>query len=146
MSGELVRFQIPNWVNAVSIEIGRGITSIANAALFQGDNVETIVVPDTVTSIGNSAFAYCTKLTSVTLGQNVTSLGDRFIEYSDLTSLSIPRSVTTISTYALTTGDSTFREVTFEGRTIAEVQAMPNYRWGLWRPQVIHCTDGDITW
>lgn len=79
LSGELVRFQIPNWVNAVSIEIGRGITSIAHGALFQGDNVETIVVSDTVTSIGADAFAYCSKLTSVTLGQNVTSLGDRFI-------------------------------------------------------------------
>lgn len=54
--------------------------------------------------------------------------------------------MTTISTYALTTGDSQFREVTFEGRTMAEVQAMPNYSWRLWRPQVIHCTDGDITW
>lgn len=145
LSGELVRHQIPNWSNAVSVQIGTAITSIADTALFQGDNVETIVVPDTVTSIGENAFAYCSKLTSVTLGQNVTSLGNRFIEYTNLTSLSIPRSVTTIDYYAFTTGDSTFRDVTFEGRTIAEVQAMSNYSWRLWRPQVIHCTDGDIT-
>lgn len=79
LTGELVRFQIPNWANAVSIEIGRGVTSIANNALFQGDNVETIVVPDSVTSIGENAFAYCPKLTSLTLGQNVESLGSRFI-------------------------------------------------------------------
>lgn len=145
LSGELVRHQIPNWSNAVSVEIGQDISSIANAALFQGDNLESIVVPDTVTSIGNNAFAYCTKLSSLTLGQNVESIGDRFIEYSALTSLSIPKSVTTISSYALTTGDSKFRDITFEDRTIAEVQAMPNYSWRLWRPQVIHCVDGDIT-
>lgn len=52
--------------------------------------------------------------------------------------------MTTIAYYALNTGDSKFKDITFEGRTIAEVQAMPNYRWGLWQPQVIHCTDGDI--
>ena len=38
---------------------------------------------------------------------------------------------------------------TFEGRTIAQLQAMPGYPWGLNNPPhngvTVHCSDGDIT-
>lgn len=146
IEGELKRFDIADWQHATSITLGDKITSIGNQALFGGDYITEIVVPDSVTSIGDNAFAYCVRLNHLVLGQNVHSLGTRFIQYADLTSLSIPKSVEVIAdTYTLSTGSSSFNSLTFEDRTIAEVQAMSGYPWGLWRPMVIHCTDGDIT-
>lgn len=71
-------------------------------------------------SIGRRAFAFSGTLTKVELPDTVQSIAEEaFLENINI-------------------------EVTFQGRTKAEVQAMENYSWGLPSGRVIHCTDGDI--
>jgi Flp pilus assembly protein protease CpaA len=58
------------------------------------------IIPDGVTSFG-SAFSGCTDLTSVTIPNSVTSIGDwAFAACSSLTSVAIPNSVASIGNYA----------------------------------------------
>ncbi len=54
-----------------------------------------------VKRIASEAFSYCSELTSITIPNSVTSIGsEAFIECSGLTSVVIPDSVTTIGDYA----------------------------------------------
>jgi len=67
-----------------------------------------MTIPDSVTSIEGLAFYSNSSLTSVTIGNNVTSIGESaFFMCTDLTS------------------------VVFKGKTLAQVQAMENYSWGI---------------
>ncbi len=64
-----------------------------------------ISIPDTindlpVTSIGYEAFGYCTNLTSVTIPNSVTSIGTMAFHGCTLTSITIPNSVTNIGSIA----------------------------------------------
>ncbi len=55
----------------------------------------------TVVQIGNHAFSGCSDLTSITIPNSVTAIGDyAFYDCSGLTSISIPNSVTAIGDYA----------------------------------------------
>lgn len=74
-----------------------------------------MTIPDSVISIGVSAFANCNKLTSVV----------------------IPDSVTSIASSAFS-GCSGLTSVTFLGKTLAQVQSMANYSWGVSDTSVIH--------
>lgn len=67
-----------------------------------------------VTSIGGWVFEGCASVTSVTIPANVTSIGEDAFSNSGLTS------------------------VTFEGKTLAQVQEMDNYPWGIEDTSIIH--------
>ena len=54
------------------------------------------VIPDSVTSIGGQAFLECSNLKSITIPNSVTSIREHAFRYSSLTSVTIPNSVTTI--------------------------------------------------
>lgn len=108
-------------------------------------DVEVVEIGSHVTSIG-SAFGGCSNLSSVTIPDSVTSIGYyAFIGCSGLTSVTIPNSVTSIESNAFY-DCSGLTSVTFSGKTMETVQGMENYSdWGLRSGCILHCTDGDIT-
>ena len=62
--------------------------TILDYALFNINNITSVVISDSVTSIGGYAFAYCSNLTNVTIGSDVTLIEPRvFYSSSNLTSL-----------------------------------------------------------
>ena len=70
------------------------VTRIKNDA-FTGNQLTSVVIPDSVTRIDANAF-HMNKLTSVVLGNSVTSIGTSAFSFNELTSLTIPNSVATI--------------------------------------------------
>lgn len=101
--------------------LGTNVTSIGNSALFMGP-VEKVVIPNTVTYIDDYAFNGCSQLTSMTIPASVTGIGLNQFDYC-----------------------TKLKNITFEGKTMAQVQGMTNYPFDLSTGTTIHCTDGDIT-
>jgi len=62
-----------------------------------------VVIPNGVTRIGREAFYQCTELTSVTIPDSVTDIGSSAFQKSGLTSITIPSSVTYIGEFAFST-------------------------------------------
>ena len=85
-----------------SIVIGEGVTTIADHAFEECENVESVSIPASVTSIGGSAFSQAgTSATTMTVtiaaGSNLATIGgDAFSFCSSLETITIPSSVTTI--------------------------------------------------
>lgn len=105
------------------------------------------IYPSFTTSIAANEWKNNTALKSVAFPDAVTSLGDNsFNGCTSLEALTIPLTVTTFGTNIFQGVTNADLELTFTGRTIAEVQALTNYPWGLATTgQTIHCSDGDIT-
>ena len=128
--GELTESSLPK-TNLVEVVIGKGVTSIGNYAFYECSDLTSVTIPDSVASIGEQAFSYCMELTSVTIGNNVTSIGtDAFKGCYNLTHMTIPDSVTSIGTDAFMYC-SALASVVFNGKTLAQVQGMENYSWGI---------------
>lgn len=72
------------------------VTRIGEQA-FHGDDLTSVVIPNSVITIAKEAFNACYKLTSVTIGNSVTTIEEKaFNTCRSLTSLTIPSSVTSI--------------------------------------------------
>lgn len=156
--------------NIKSVAFPDAVTSLGDNSFNGCTSLESVSIGAGITSVGNYVFQGCSSLTDVTLGENETMLGIRmFFNCTSLEALTIPATVTNIRNEAFrgctslealtipltvtTFGTNIFQgvtnaglELTFTGRTIAEVQALTNYPWGLATAgQTIHCSDGDIT-
>lgn len=102
------------------IVFGTEVSAIADEG-FVGLPVTEASFEPGLLSIGRRAFAFTSMLTKIELPDTVQSIAEDVFA-----------------------GDSRI-EVTFQGRTMAEVQSMENYPWGLPTGRIIHCSDGDIT-
>lgn len=103
----------PYWTtNPYAVEIGTDVTSIGEAAFYGCSGLTNVTIPNSVTTIDNDAFHYC-----------------------GMANLTIPNSVTSIGLYVFQgyTG-----VLTFQGKTLAQVQAMANYPWDIEDTSVIN--------
>ena len=80
--------------NLTSVVIPDSVTTIEGGA-FQNNNLTSVVIPDSVTTIGDWAFA-ANNLISVVIPDSVTTIGNSAFDGNNLTSVVIPNSVTTI--------------------------------------------------
>jgi hypothetical protein len=70
---------------------------VIGTRLFQGMNVQKIILPETATIIDNYAFNLNKTVTDIIIGNNVTSIGNNaFNGCTNLTSITIPGSITSI--------------------------------------------------
>jgi transcription elongation GreA/GreB family factor len=83
----------------VSLDISGSVTTIPDYAFRMRDFLTSINIPDGITTIGRQAFEYCTSLTSVTLPDSVTTIGFSAFSNTVFTSINIPASLTTISSF-----------------------------------------------
>lgn len=76
-----------------SFVIKDGTTAILDQALF-GDDIESVIIPNTVKKIGLKAFFGCKKLRNIKIPSGVTSLGYGVFGESGLESISLPNTLT----------------------------------------------------
>ena len=129
-----------------SISLPNSLTTIKNNC-FRSSGLTDIVLPSSVTTLEGSSFLDCTSLTSVTLPNTMTTIpGSTFYGCTALVNLTIPSSVTSIGSSALGIGLTTNHPtITFEGKTMSDVQGMTNYPWAAKTNTTLSCTDGTIT-
>lgn len=129
ITGFLMRDKIQNIGSVAEVTIGTNVTAIG----------------DPTTQFADSTFSGCTSLVNVVIPSTVKSIGGySFDGCTSLAHITIPKSVTGIQIAAFVRCPA-LMDVKFEGRTMAQVQAMSFYNWNLPSGCVIHCTDGNIT-
>lgn len=112
------------------VTIPNSVTNIANSTFFGCSNLTSVTIPNGVTSIEGFAFRSCTSLSSVAIPESTTNIGENAFRQSGITNITIPNSISSIGTNAFL--DCTnLTSLTFKGKTLAEVQAMSNYPWGI---------------
>lgn len=90
----ITKFEISDWRETVSVEIGECVTTIGDLAFSGFLRLSGITIPNNVTSIAKQAFELCTGLKTCSIGNGVTSIGSSaFGGCSGLTSINIPDSV-----------------------------------------------------
>lgn len=163
--------------NITSIHIPTSCTSIASYGFSYCSNLALAIIPGSVKLLPDHLFHYCKKLTSVVLGEGITGFtgatggGWVFEACTNLKQVVFPDSIIDYTSYqcfqsagvthvvfgqGCASINSKFfgntnkvTDITFRGLTLAEVQAMTDYPWGLnqytGRTVTFHCTDGDFT-
>ena len=95
--------------------------SIGSSAFAGCTGITEIILPEGTTALGNEVFQGCTSLRNITLNDGLETIGRRFIENTQVTALTIPRTVTSMS-YALS-GAVNLQSVTFA----QGIREIPNY-------------------
>jgi hypothetical protein len=79
------------------INIGSGLTTLANYVFYNCTALESIKIPDNITSIGYAAVSMCTSLKDIDLGHGVRTLNTNAFQHSyALEKVVIPNNVTSI--------------------------------------------------
>ena len=126
----------------------RTLESIGDYAFGGVYLMRDMIIPSSCKTIGKYAFSAAAGGgehlgIQIILEEGVETIGEEcFVEFYCENKFTIPLSVTSIGINAFMLCVNI--EITFTDRTIAEVQAMANYPWGL-SSSTIHCTDGDLT-
>lgn len=117
--------------NPVDVKLGNAVTSIGKAAFQDCQSLTSITIPESVERFGDEAFNNCASLKSINIPESVKSIGvGAFQICQSLTSMTIPESVVSIGFTAFLFCDN-LKSLIFKGKTLAEVQAMANYPWGI---------------
>lgn len=121
LSGTVNSWNPANKEEATDIVFGTKVTGIGYMICNNYAKLSSLQFPWSVTVIDNETFRSNGALSSVTIPGTVKSIGGFvFANCSSLT------------------------DITFEGKTMAEVQAMNSYPWDWPTSITIHCIDGDI--
>ena len=145
IEGQLTYHSIPSVIYVKDVVIGNAVTSIDEGAFEQCHDLTSVTIPGSVKTIGDAAFLGCTALSSAVISEGVETIeGSAFTNCRTITNITIPSSVTSIGDEAFFSCEALYN-VTFQGRTKAEVQAMENYPWGIENTQNIHSIIGPNT-
>ena len=109
--------RIADWVffnmPITSVVIPDSVTDIGVHVFHVSPQLQSVVIGNGVTRVGSNSFSYSSNLTSVTLGNDVESIEHSAFYLTKLSSITIPRSVKSLSTVVFA-NISTLRTVTFE--------------------------------
>lgn len=121
-----------NHKQLVNVYIPNSVTTIDRYAFTECDSLTGILIPDSVTTIGDYAFYGCDSITSeLTIPDSVTSIGEEAFAISFCPKFVIGKGVTNIGAHAFLGNGGRIKEMTFRGKTLAEVQSMTNYPWSI---------------
>lgn len=122
-----------------SAELGEGSANTGTRRLFTYcSSLVEVKLPNTLTSISDDTFARCTSLSSIDIPSGLVNIGSQaFATCSSLTGLVLPASINSIGHNAFNYSYSVVLSgIQFKGKTMAQVEAIPEYRWAL-RPNRI---------
>ena len=116
---KLATLTLPTSITAIAARLFEGCTKLStisipnnvtaiNSYAFLGCSKLSSVSMSNVASIGQESFNGCASLTNITLPETLTTIGQSAFKNCGLTSITIPRNVTTITCYNGTTTYSTF--------------------------------------
>lgn len=116
----------------VNVYIPNSVTTIDRYAFIECDNLTGLLIPESVTTIGDYAFYSCESLTSeLIIPDSVTSIGIEAFVTTHCPKFVIGSGVTNIGAHAFLGNGGRIKEMTFKGKTLAEVQSMTNYPWSI---------------
>ena len=128
------------------LEKENGVSYVDSWVIDFDESVSSVELREGTRGIADSAFENCTNLTTVTIPDSVTSIGIYAFRYCDgLTSVTIPDSVTSIG-FGAFSDCSGLKYVTFEG-TVAEWNVIEKgISWSLSCPfTYVECSDGTVS-
>ena len=92
-----------NCTNLRAVYLSSSVTTIGESAFEYCSNLQTVVIPASVTAINTDAFYYCSKLGNIDLPEGLITLGQRAFYHCNLTSITVPSTVTSV-------GNGAFKE------------------------------------
>ena len=120
----------------VDVRLGDAVTSIGNDAFTECTSLKSITIPTSMKSIGDATFDFCTNLTSISILEGITAIGEAaFGRCFNLTNIIMPASVVSIGRDVFF--DVSLRSLVFKGKSKQQVEAMPNYPWGINNTSII---------
>lgn len=128
-----------NCTSLSSAELGEGSANTGTRRLFTYcSSLVEVKLPNTLTSISDDTFARCISLSSIDIPSGLVNIGSQaFATCSSLTGLVLPASINSIGRNAFNYSYSVVLSgIQFKGKTMAQVEAIPEYRWAL-RPNRI---------
>lgn len=130
-----------------NINVPSEVGYIGSNTFFENVNLKDVYLNEGISAINSQAFCRCYNLSSIYLPSTLKTIGTyAFEDTQALRNIEIPAGIISIGAEAFgCTNNYTPKNITFIGKTIAEVKAMNKYKWNLYSGSVIHCTDGDIT-
>lgn len=116
-------------LTATEVKIGTAVTGIAQSAFNGCSNLTKVTIPDSVVTIGEMAFGACYALVSLEIPDGVSTINNLF-NYTDV------HADVVFGTGLQSISQGMFHyvnpsSVTFNGKTLAEVQAMTDYPWDI---------------
>ena len=109
-TGAMTDYSYGNWApwfdyreSILSINIGEGVTTIANQTFRDCTSLITVTIPASVTTIGEAAFYNCPSLATANMAEDsqLESIGyNAFLSCKSLTAFTIPATVTSIGEHA----------------------------------------------
>ncbi len=89
-----------NCTNLQSAVLPNSLTIIGTSAFESCSNLQTVNIPSSVTAINTDAFYYCSKLAGIDLPEGLLTIGERAFYHCNLTSITVPSTVTSVSNAA----------------------------------------------
>ena len=86
--------------NLQSAVLPNSLTIIGTSAFESCSNLQTVNIPSSVTAINTDAFYYCSKLAGIDLPEGLLTIGERAFYHCNLTSITVPSTVTSVSNAA----------------------------------------------